>query len=628
MTKELTASDWHDIFDEARDEAGLDDEEPVPDEPLRSTVRYRFFEPDVTDRVERALDKGWIEAHEREDTRVYTHVESDAQVGIDRFLGSPDQNSDWVQECLSAAVDYYHANIINVQRDWIREQWGLGDEVIDELRIGWADSTNDLIDHLRGRDFSDAEIARAGLATSNALKHVYRCHEEDCSHYDAPDVLDDLRDARIDGEIAVEEIDPVAVVEYAVDEGWHELYDWWDKRVVFPYYDEAGDARYLIARRTHASDDVQGKYLKLQVRPHTDNEAVYEPIYGVHDYDSGGDLILTEGITDAIWAHHRGLDCLAPVTKQFKRDHLDDLVSLAEDAERVYLCNDAEETSTGLEAALRTADHLADEGIDVQVAELPRDEDEEKLDLADYLAEHTAADLREEVLTNAVAPGEHPMYDEAVENDERDGGDEDYDAPATSSDRDSALFTLSLKEVVEQDSKHGVRGGYRGDNPIDHVGSSHSDYFVYERKDGEMRARDFKSEHSYTPLTWLACAAGVRDTESPGGRFDDAEIYECWKYAKEQGMIADDDPVPYRVVRWLAEREGLVEEDYPVQEEGLPAASYNAVLTLIEQEYGYDPGRDTVGDARDAKAGEAKVEAEDEDDEDEQIIKSLMGDMR
>ncbi|KTG22371.1 hypothetical protein [Haloferax profundi] len=143
-----------------------------------------------------------------------------------------------------------------------------------------------------------------------------------------------------------------------------------------------------------------------------------------------------------------------------------------------------------------------------------------------------------------------------------------------------------------------------------------------------VRSQEPPRPSSYTALTWLACAASIRDTKSPGGRFDDSEIYECWKYAKQQGMIPGDDPVPYRVIRWLAEREGLVEEDYPVKEEGLPAAPYNAVLTLIEQKHGFDTGREIVGNARDAKAGEAKVKADDEDDEDEQIIKSLMGNMR
>ena len=79
-------------------------------------------------------------------------------------------------------------------------------------------------------------------------------------------------------------------------------------------------------------------------------------------------------------------------------------------------------------------------------------------------------------------------------------------------------------------------------------------------------------------------------------------------------MIPDDDPVPYRVMVGLARREGLIESDYPVDDEGLPAGTYNAVLTLIERD-GYESGRETVGSERDETAGEAAVEEPDNEQE-------------
>lgn len=631
MLEELDRKEWVFILT-------LIDEPSEEDELVAALERERNREFPMDD-IRHALREGWISGENQSGTRVYWMVDEDEENtvpenidihqeetnSIERFLGDCNVESSRVQSCLEEAVEYYHSQITSIQRDWIDEQWGLPDEVIDELQIGWVDGTNNLIDHLRQEGYSDIEIARAGLATSNALKHVYRCYRDDCTHYDAPPSLTELRDARIDEEIDVADIDPESVVEHAVEKDWHQLYDWWHKRIVFTYPDENGDFRYLIARKTHASDDVQGKYLKLQVRPHTDNDAVFEPIYGVHNYERGNDLILTEGITDAIWAHYRGINCLAPVTKQFKQEHLDRLVDLAEDADRVFICNDAEETSNGLEAALRTADHLYEEGVDVWVGELPMGGDDEKVDLADYLRNNSRDTLYEEVLEESVRPSEHPMYDEAVTEENDTGVDRDYEDPETDGDRDSALFDLTIDQVVEQDSENGVRKGYRGDNPIKHVGQSHSDYFVYERYDGGVRARDFKSDHTYTPLTWLACAVGVRDTESPGGRFSDKEIYECWKYAKDQDMIPEDDPVPYRVLKWLAVREGLIDSE-TVSEDGLMAADYNAALTMVERD-GYNPGRDRVGSQRDEKAAEAAVKEKESDDEKEQAINSLVNDM-
>lgn len=642
MSDRLTHSDWVYL---------MVIKEQMEEEELVQQLEQHRNRNDPMEDIRHALREGYISGEERDGTRVYwlrddesdeEHVIPDsidlnAEVGdrgpeVEDFLGESDTSSDRIQSCLEEAVGYYHDQITSVQRGWIREKWGFPDEVIDDLQIGWADDTNGLIDHLREKGYSDVEIARAGLATSNALKHVYRCHEDDCTHYHAPDVLTQLRDARIEDGIEVDEINSQVVIEYAVDEGWHNLYDWWDKRVVFPYPDESGDHRYLIARRTHASDDVPGKYLKLQVRSHTDNEAVYEPIYGLHEYTRSDDLVLTEGITDAIWAHYRGINCLAPVTKQFKQEHIPRLIELAQDADRVIICNDAEETSNGLEAALRTADELAEEGIDVFVAELPRKEDEEKLDLADYLRDHDENDFRENVLSDAVKPEEHPMYDEVFseENVEIECGcdslSEDDDEPDTDGERNSALFELTIEDVIRQDTENSVRRGYRGDNPIEHVGNSHSNYFVYERYKGqELRARDFKAEHTYTPLTWLACASGARSTDSPGGSLTGSEMYECWKYAKDEGMIPEDDPVPYRVLTWLAVREGLIDRER-ADEDGLTAADYNAALTMVERD-GYDPGRDRVESSRAERAADAAINERESEDDTARAINSLVNDM-
>jgi len=78
---------------------------------------------------------------------------------------------------------------------------------------------------------------------------------------------------------------------------------------------------------------------------------------------------------------------------------------------------------------------------------------------------------------------------------------------------------------------------------------------------------------------------------------DGAHIWHAWKYAKQNGYIPDDDPVPYTAIRHLCRVRDLC----PVSEipdEGsdgsLPAKVYDAALTMIENQDGLDPGRKTT----------------------------------
>ena len=217
------------------------------------------------------------------------------------------------------------------------------------------------------------------------------------------------------------------------------------------------------------------------------------------------------GITDAIRAHEAGFPCISPVTKQFKKEHYDVLLEYAEEADTAYLCFDSEESGVGLDGALRTAWFLRENDVDARVAELPRGDREEKVDLAEFLRDHDGDDLRD-VLDEAITPDDHPDFDDVVHSDQKPEPDDTRGGDISGSSgsektgsKQSALFDLSISDVVENDSRNGVQPGYRGDNPIRHVGDSHSSYFVHENYRGGMRARDFKEGYTYTPLTWL-CA--------------------------------------------------------------------------------------------------------------------------
>jgi hypothetical protein len=196
-------------------------------------------------------------------------------------------------------------------------------------------------------------------------------------------------------------------------------------------------------------------------------------------------------------------------------------------------------------------------------------------------------DLRD-VLDEAIAPDDHPDFDDVVHGDQEPepddtsgGGTSGSSGSGKTGSKQSAVFDLDISDVVENDTRNGVQPGYRGDNPIRHVGDSHSSYFVYEQYRGGMRAREFKIDHTYTPLTWLACAAGARSTSNPGGSLDDREIWAAWRHAKEEGILGETDPVPWKARLHIA-REHDLAETVVFEVEFLDDLARNVYVALLD----------------------------------------------
>lgn len=75
---------------------------------------------------------------------------------------------------------------------------------------------------------------------------------------------------------------------------------------------------------------------------------------------------------------------------------------------------------------------------------------------------------------------------------------------------------------------------------------------------------------------------------------DGAHIWEAWKYAKQNGYIPDDDPVPYDALRHLCvDRDLCAVSEVPAKDsdDTLPAHAYDAALATIENNDGLTTGR-------------------------------------
>jgi len=255
-----------------------------------------------------------------------------------------------VERLLSQAAAYYHRTLPSkVREKQLQKHYGFTDETIEALQLGWADGH--LFEHFR-----DVLKVEQSLALKTGLFVV-------------------VQGGRVE--------------------------DFFQQRLVFPYW-KGGQAVYFIARSTEYTGDEEwerSKYKKLLT--HSDrhryvSEAVRNDTFYNEDAARGAEqLLITEGVTDCISALQAGIPCISPVTTRFRKQDIPKLVQLTRWAKRVVVCNDAEETGAGAAGALETASALQAEGRDVRVADLPRPEGVDKIDVNEFLKANSAEALQE-----------------------------------------------------------------------------------------------------------------------------------------------------------------------------------------------------------------------------------------
>lgn len=101
---------------------------------------------------------------------------------------------------------------------------------------------------------------------------------------------------------------------------------------------------------------------------------------------------------------------------------------------------------------------------------------------------------------------------------------------------------------------------------------------------------------------------------------DDSAIWHAWKYAKKNGYIPDDDPVPYRALKHICRVRDLcpvteIPNEYdPENGQTIPDYAYNPALSSIEDHDGLDPGREKTSefdDGADITAGNEATQSQD-----------------
>jgi hypothetical protein len=288
-----------------------------------------------------------------------------------------------VFECIRVASRAYNDNLTDEMYAKLESGWGITRETCDEELIGYCKLDGSEKEILRKAGFTFDEVLSTGLIKTNKTATSF-----------------------------------------------------FAGRYTFPYR-VRGRIEYMIGRKTTCTPDKRikdkttgkweavppSKFEKLQTNNGNDytshiSEHIKNIIYGTdslrhteHNY-----CIITEGIADAIAVIQAGFACASPVTIKFTHEDRNKIIKLVRRFERVYVCMDNEENKEGEKGALETARHLFNNGVNAYVVTLPRPDGIDKVDLADYLKEHSPDDLKRLLSIAVSASAISALYDPVDED--------------------------------------------------------------------------------------------------------------------------------------------------------------------------------------------------------------------
>jgi predicted P-loop ATPase len=293
-----------------------------------------------------------------------------------------------VRGALAALAEIYHQRLIANSEvlAWFKSKYGIGDETIARLKIGFADNEPGLVPALA--DGAGAFTLRELAATSA------------------------FRPTAQDG-----------------------LFPFFEGRIVFPYWSR-GNVVFMIGRRTPWTPDQEwekSKYKKLAVRNDRNNDHVAQCVQNDVLYNEDVLLtrpervIITEGVTDCISLMEHGFPVVSPVTVQIREADWERLLPRLAGVKTVFICQDNEVSEAGMNGALKTARILSANGITTRVAVLPLGEKQRaareklagtqegtaaadalsadaKIDVNEYFASGKTASDFEQILAEAQTP--------------------------------------------------------------------------------------------------------------------------------------------------------------------------------------------------------------------------------
>ena len=253
-----------------------------------------------------------------------------------------------VQEALTALVEFYHRRLKEAPKvlDWLHTHYGISDDTIDSLQIGFA---------ANGACQDNGTKYRGVLYALTKRKDPFKLRELAATGAFNPTSQDSL-------------------------------YPFFDRRIIFPYWSR-GRVVFMIGRQTPWTPDndyERGKYKKLRVHNDRKNHYIAPSINNSHLYNEDCLLtrpervIITEGVTDCIALMERGFPVVSPVTVRIRASDWGRLLPKLQGVKTVYICQDNEISEVGLNGALKTASVLTGHKIETKLVVLPLDEKQQQ----------------------------------------------------------------------------------------------------------------------------------------------------------------------------------------------------------------------------------------------------------
>jgi DNA primase catalytic core len=285
------------------------------------------------------------------------------------------QEGDIVFKILTSAAEYYHSRLTQNHREYFHKR-GLLDETIDNFKLGYAD----------GSLYSAFKSGESGCTRGDVEGVVERIAR--CASTNLPHAFKGIAGHHNDAGLLLSGL----VVKF--DDGT--IKDSFERRYMFPYW-KSGKVVYFIGR-LELDDPTEierlpkwnrAKYKKLSTfdqkeRPYISQAVRNDYFYGEDSVGENETGIITEGVVDCIHLLQAGYSCISPVTEEFKEDDFPKLEKLAKQWKTDYIANDNEESGIGEQGAVKTAQYLFKQGLDVRIATVPRPEGVKKVDVADF----------------------------------------------------------------------------------------------------------------------------------------------------------------------------------------------------------------------------------------------------
>ena len=256
-----------------------------------------------------------------------------------------------VHTFLNAVAEHYHSMLTDEHREYVKKQWGISDDTINQLKIGYAPKMNTIQKEMGGV-FAHATIAKSGMVYVN--KNFFT--------------------------------------------------DVFKGRIMFPYW-KNGNVVYFIGRDPeHNKESNRPKYKKQPVHsekyPYVSEIINNNTFYGEDSIRGHKECYIVEGITDCIKCIENGIPCISPVTVRIKESEKEHAYKLVKNMDCVYICNDTEDNNSGLNGAIDTTEFLESKGVNTKIIEMPMPDGLNKIDVAEFLKSHTKEEF-EALKTNA-----------------------------------------------------------------------------------------------------------------------------------------------------------------------------------------------------------------------------------